>query len=105
MHDSLSPYEPYGSVTWLAKFDLVSVGLWHIWSQRFCARHDFKARVKIHIVAASLARIPTSPSGLAVPSLICASSVLTPIIVCSISERLSVRVRSGLRARKPLMLV
>src|SRR5271166_3078022 len=48
MHDSLSPYEPYESVTWLAKFDLVSVGLWHIWSQRFCARHDFKARVKIH---------------------------------------------------------
>src|SRR5271157_3770335 len=48
MHDSLSPYEPYGSVTWLAKLDLVSVGLWHIWSQRFCAGHDFKARVKIH---------------------------------------------------------
>lgn len=49
--------------------------------------------------------MPASPSPFAVPSAICASRVFAPIIVCSRSERLIVSVKSGLSARKSLMLV
>jgi len=57
------------------------------------------------MVAASLARMLTSPSNLAVPSLICSSIGLAPIIDISRSLRLMVRVRSGFSARNPSMLV
>lgn len=56
---------------------------------------------KSTMVAASFVRTLASPSTVAVPSAICASSVFAPIIVCSRSTRLMVSVRSGVADWKP----
>ena len=74
---------------------LVRIGMRDLCGPRLRSRHDLEAGSKSTMVEASCLRMPASPSTLAVPSAIWASSVFAPIIVCSRSERLMVRVRSG----------